>query len=94
MVTKEHHKAITGKIRLFVNFELSTRSTPDTINKEQSHYLTNVMRVREKQEIILGTGKGGKTEKKLNFSEYIEHCNELFARSYMMLNLAFKIIYG
>jgi len=49
---------------------------------------------KEKQEIILGTGKGGKTEKKLNFSEYIEHCNELFARSYMMLNLAFKIIYG
>lgn len=49
---------------------------------------------KEKQEIILGIGKGGSSEKRLTFSEYISYCNELYARTLMMLNLIFKIIYS
>jgi predicted RNA-binding Zn-ribbon protein involved in translation (DUF1610 family) len=48
---------------------------------------------KEKQEIILGVGKGGKTEKRMSFVEYISYCNELYAKSLIMLNLIFKVIY-
>lgn len=49
---------------------------------------------KEKQEIILGVGKGGKTEKRMSFVEYISYCNELHAKSLIMLNLIFKIVYS
>jgi hypothetical protein len=49
---------------------------------------------KENQEIILGVGKGGKTEKRMSFVEYISYCNELHAKSLIMLNLIFKIFYS
>jgi len=49
---------------------------------------------KEKQEIIFGVGKGGRTEKRMPFIEYIQYCNELYARSLIMLNLIFKVIYS
>lgn len=49
---------------------------------------------KEKQEIVLGVGKGGKTEKRMSFVEYISYCNELHAKSLIMLNLIFKVVYS
>jgi len=49
---------------------------------------------KEKQEIILGVGKGGKTEKRMSFVEYIQFCNELYAKSLIMLNLIFRVVYS
>lgn len=48
---------------------------------------------KDNQEIILKTGKGGKTEKRISLMEYITHCNELFARCLVLFNLMYKAVH-
>lgn len=49
---------------------------------------------KSSQEIILGVGKGGGTERKISFVNYIYASNEIFARMIIVLNIAFKAIYS
>lgn len=49
---------------------------------------------KDNHEIILGVGKGGRTERRMGFIEYIASCNELYGRILVLLNLAFKVIYS
>ncbi|MDV3541000.1 hypothetical protein CMU94_17945 [Elizabethkingia anophelis] len=53
----------------------------------------NVKVDKDKQEIILGVGKGGRREQRVSFVKYIAYCNEIYARALMLINIAFKIIY-
>jgi|GEM_PF-1943052 len=47
---------------------------------------------KEKQEITLKTGKGGKTERVISLITYIENCNELYARCLILFNIYYKMI--
>jgi hypothetical protein len=45
-----------------------------------------------KQKIVLRTGKGGNNEKVFSFAEYIEHCNELYAHSLIVLLMMDRLL--
>lgn len=47
---------------------------------------------KETQLIILKTGKGGKNVRQIPLIEYIEHCNEIYARLLILFRIYFKII--
>lgn len=47
----------------------------------------------EDQNIVMKTGKGGKIEKKIPLLDYLIHCNELYARCLILLQVLFKIVY-
>lgn len=47
---------------------------------------------KDEQEIILSVGKGGTDTKVITFKEYMEACNELFARTLILLNMLYKIV--
>lgn len=47
---------------------------------------------KEKQKITLMTGKSGTTETVLSYTEYIESCNEIYARILILLKLSIIII--
>jgi hypothetical protein len=48
----------------------------------------------EGQNILMKTGKGGKVEKKIALLDYLIHCNEIYARSLIIFNIMYKIIYS
>lgn len=48
---------------------------------------------KEKQEIILGVGKGGGNERKMSFVKYISYCNEIYARMLITFILYNKIVF-
>lgn len=88
----------SDKANRFKNFETNTKlvdfkSFYDAGIRNGTHHKNSKID-KEKQEIILGVGKGGRTEKKLSFVEYISYCNDLYAKCLIMLNLAFKVIYS
>lgn len=77
---------INPKLQVFSNFyEANIRNGTHHKNSKID---------KETQEIVLGVGKGGNTEKRMAVAEYIAYCNELHARSLIMLNLIFKVIYS
>jgi hypothetical protein len=47
---------------------------------------------KAKQKIVVKIGKGGKSDKVLSFVQYIEYCNELYARCLILLVLLQKIV--
>ncbi|WP_341837854.1 hypothetical protein WJU16_08295 [Chitinophaga pollutisoli] len=47
---------------------------------------------KAKQKIVLKTGKGGKSEKVWSFVEYIEFCNEIFARCLTLLIIYDEVV--
>lgn len=49
---------------------------------------------KQNQQIVLGVGRGGRTERRMDFIEYITYCNELYSRILILLNLTFKVIYS
>ena len=48
---------------------------------------------KDNQKIILITGKSSSTTTVVNFTEYIESCNEIYARILILLKLSMHIIY-
>lgn len=48
---------------------------------------------RDDQEIVLRTGKGGNTVNTISLIEYVEHCNELYARCMIIYMYLYKILY-
>lgn len=45
------------------------------------------------QMIVLKTGKGGQTEKRISLIEYISYCNEVFARCMILFNYMYRLLF-
>lgn len=63
---------------------------PDVRN---ATYHKNSRTTNNDQQIELKVGKGGSRLKTISLIEYIEHCNELFARCVILNSYLYKIIY-
>src|SRR5690606_25918578 len=58
-----------------------------------THHRTATINQKE-QKILLKTGRSGATLTELSFVNYIAHCNELFARSLIVLKALHDIRYA
>lgn len=93
-ITKYEATDKAGKCKNFLDNE-NLKALSDYYNatiRNSTHHDASSYR-NEDQNIIMKTGKGGKTEKTMPLMEYLIHCNEIYARCLILFNIMFKIVF-